>query len=46
MSEIKKEIAEFKEDLQRFEEEILSYYNEYADLSFIIVSSCSLSIIL
>ena len=28
--EIKKEIAEFKEDLQRFEEEILSYYNEYA----------------
>lgn len=29
--EIKKEIAEFKEDLQRFEEEILSYYNEYAE---------------
>ena len=28
--EIKKEIAEFKEDLQRFEDEILDYYNEYA----------------
>lgn len=28
--EIKKEIAEFKEDLQRVEDEILGYYNEYA----------------
>ena len=29
--EIKNEIAEYNEDLQRFEEEILSYYNEYAE---------------